>query len=209
MNKTNKTIKVPISDGDNEPKDLMDEKMTEQSQENITQDELLNEDSTPEQEIDEAQEDREEAKEPEAEDYKDQYLRTLAEFDNYKKRSEREKIEFKKFANESLLKDLLTVVDNLERAIACAADQNSGECSQTLVEGVEMTQKEILKVMEKYGVVPIKSVGEKFDPAFHQALMCEDCADHPDETVIREMQKGYLLKERLLRPALVAIAKGG
>ncbi len=220
MEKTDKTIKVPVTDGghDHKPRNqdgnmgakaVEDDAKVAQAIEEAAQDDQIPDLSDEVQADEDQAEEQVEEREPTAEELKDQYMRILAEFDNYKKRSEREMAEFRKFANETLLKELLPVVDNLERAISCATDGNGAEdCTQTLVQGVELTQKEILKVLERFGVTPIEAMGKMFDPVFHQALMSEESKDHPDETIIREMQKGYLLKERLLRPSLVAISKG-
>jgi len=135
----------------------------------------------------------------------DRLLRVSAEFENYKKRSARDADEFRKYANEALLKDLLHVVDNLERAIGSAADSNgSNTC---VVEGVQMTLDAILRIFSKFGVTPIDAIGKPFDPAFHQAIMQQETDAHPENTVVSEMQKGYLLRDRLLRPAMVAVAK--
>jgi molecular chaperone GrpE len=135
----------------------------------------------------------------------DRYLRVCAEFENYKKRSERQASEFRKFANESLLKELLPVVDNLERALegfSCNAE------ARPLAEGVAMTQKDLLKVLTQNGVSVVSSLGAPFDPCVHHALSVEPSPNNPENTVLREIQKGYKLKDRLLRPALVVVCQG-
>ncbi len=135
----------------------------------------------------------------------DRMLRHSAELDNYKKRSQRETVEFRKFANEALIKELLSVVDNLERAIASSpADNAESDC---LMEGVDLTLKEILKVFEKFSVKPVDAEGKPFDPNFHQAVMQEASDEHPEGTVLKELQKGYLLHDRLIRPAMVVVSK--
>lgn len=141
----------------------------------------------------------------ESQQHYDRLLRVSAEFDNYKKRAAREADEFRKFANEALLKDLLHIVDNLERAIHSANE--NGDANACVVEGVCMTRDEILKIFSKYGVTLIEAVGKPFDPAYHQAVMQEETDAHPENTVVSEMQKGYLLHDRLLRPAMVVVAK--
>ncbi|MDJ0780395.1 MAG: nucleotide exchange factor GrpE [Desulfosarcinaceae bacterium] len=141
----------------------------------------------------------------EAADYYDRLLRLSAEFDNYKKRSNRELAEFRKFSNEQIIKDLLGVIDNLERALSSAVDQEG--CSKPIAEGVELTLKEILKILENYGVTVIAAQGETFDPTYHQAVMQQETADQPPNTVIQELQKGYLLHNRLLRPSMVTVSK--
>ncbi len=145
------------------------------------------------------------AAQKEAADYYDRLLRLSAEFENYKKRSSRELADFRKFANELIIKDLLGVIDNLERALASAADQEGN--ANSIAEGVELTLKEIIKILEKNGVTPIAAKGEAFDPTYHQAVMQQETADHPPNTVVQELQKGYLLHNRLLRPSMVAVSK--
>jgi molecular chaperone GrpE len=135
----------------------------------------------------------------------DRFLRTAAEFENYKKRTNREMDSLRKYANEALLKDLLTAVDNLERAIHSSNDSDSAGSS--VVEGIDMTLKELLKILEKYQVKPVEAEGKAFDPAFHQAFMTEENEKYPENIVIREFQKGYLLHDRLLRPAMVVVSK--
>ncbi len=136
---------------------------------------------------------------------KDRILRLSAEFENYKKRKQREIDDFKKFANETVFKQLLSVVDNLERAIAAAAPNQ--ETGAGLLSGVELIHKEILTIFENFHVRPVEAQDQPFDPNFHQAVIQEE-ADHlPDKTVIRVMQKGYSFHDRLLRPAMVAVSK--
>ncbi len=115
--------------------------------------------------------------------------------------------ELRKYANEGLLKDLLSVVDNLERAIDSSSDNNDNDNS--IIEGVDMTLKEILKILEKNQVKTVAAVGRPFDPAFHQAFMTEESEEHPENTVLKEFQKGYTLHDRLLRPAMVVVSKTG
>lgn len=143
------------------------------------------------------------AKEEATQSY-DRFLRISAEFDNYKKRNSRETADFKKYANETLLKNLLTVVDNLERALDVSVKNTD---SKGLIDGVELTVAEILKIFANFGVTPIEAVGEPFDPALHQAVQQEESTDFPDNTVSQEFQKGYRLHDRLLRPAMVVVAK--
>lgn len=137
---------------------------------------------------------------------RDRVLRVSAEFENYKKRSAREMTSHRKHANEKLIKALLPVVDNLELAIRSAKE--NGKEGDGLLEGVEMTHKEILKVFAQFGVTPIEAEGKPFDPAVHEAAMQEPSDDFPENTVIREFQKGYLIHERLLRPTMVVVSKG-
>jgi molecular chaperone GrpE len=146
-----------------------------------------------------------EALEQESKETHDRLLRVSAEFENYKKRAAKEIADFRKFANESFAKALLPVVDNLQRAIASSSDDEKTGVS--VVEGVTMTLKEVMKVLEQFGVKPFESLGETFDPGFHQAMHQEETDEHPDNTVIREFQKGYMIHDRLLRPAMVVVSK--
>ncbi|HEA65257.1 MAG TPA: nucleotide exchange factor GrpE [Desulfobacterales bacterium] len=146
-----------------------------------------------------------ESAENEAKENYDRFLRISAEFENYKKRSARQIDEFRKFANESLLKDMLCVVDNLERAVD--SSQNDEIKNHTIAEGVTLTIDEISKIFKKFNVKPILSLNEPFDPNFHQAVMQEETEDYPDNVVLKELQKGYLMHDRLLRPAMVIVSK--
>jgi molecular chaperone GrpE len=140
-----------------------------------------------------------------AQDNYDRLLRASAEFDNYKKRTAREMQDVIKYANEKIFKELLTVVDNLERAIEAAGVDRKDE--DPLVKGIHLTLGEVLKILERHKVKPVKALGEPFDPAYHQAMMQEEVADQPSNTVVREMQKGYVIHDRLLRPAMVVVSK--
>ena len=140
----------------------------------------------------------------EAKETYDRFLRVSAEFENYKKRSAREMDDFRKFANQSLIKEMLAVVDNLERALNSSNGNNSND--KCMADGVNLTLKDILKVFEKFNVKPIESIGQIFDPNFHQAMMQEETDDYPENTVITELQKGYMIHDRLLRPSMVVVA---
>jgi molecular chaperone GrpE len=143
--------------------------------------------------------------ETEARDNYDRYLRVSAEFDNYKKRAAREKEDFRKYALEAVFRELLTVVDNLERALH-SSGSGKGKVNG-LVEGVDLTLKELLRIFEKFGVEPKDSLQAPFDPTFHQAVMQQEAEGVPDNTVISEIQKGYTINGRLLRPAMVVVSK--
>ena len=140
----------------------------------------------------------------EAKESYDRFLRVSAEFENYKKRSARQVEEFKKYANQALIKDLLPVVDNLELALK-SSTQSKGNHSG-LVDGVDLTLKEVFKVFEKYHITPIDALGKPFDPKFHEAVMREESEEYTENTVINEMQRGYLIHDRLLRPTMVVVA---
>ena len=144
------------------------------------------------------------AKDEEAKNNYDRYVRQVAELDNFKKRSAREREESARYANETLVKDLLPVIDNLERAIAHASSGGNGK---PLVEGVDMVLKGFLDALAKHGVQPVAAVGLAFDPAQHEALAQVESAQHQPNTVIEQHHRGYLMRERLLRPALVTVSK--
>lgn len=145
-----------------------------------------------------------ELKEQEAKSNYDRFLRQSAELENLKKRTARERDEAIRFANEYLIKDLLPVLDNLERAIAHA---KGGDGGQPLVEGVEMVLNGFLNVLTRHGVAQVTAVGQPFDPVKHEAMAQMETDQHLPNTVVEEHHKGYLLNDRLLRPALVSIAK--
>ena len=139
----------------------------------------------------------------ERQELQDKYLRLAAEFENYKRRAQRDQREYVQFANEGLLKELLPIVDNLERAIQASKEQRE---SEGLVQGVELTLKQFLETLMKFGVRRIDSVGKLFDPALHQAVARVESTNAPENTVLEEYQKGYLLHDRVLRAAMVAVA---
>ncbi len=145
-----------------------------------------------------------EAKEKEARENYDRLLRVSAEFENYKKRAARETADFKKYANESIIREVLPVIDNLERAMNSAAEDQNAE--KPVREGVDLTLKEILRILEKFGVTPIEALEKPFDPNFHEAVMQEASEKFPEQTVVKELQRGYLIHDRLLRPAMVVVS---
>ena len=145
-----------------------------------------------------------EAKEQEAKNNYDRYVRQVAEAENFKKRNARERDDAIRFANEALLKDLLPIIDNLERAVAHAAGSNDGS---SLVEGVEMILKGFLDVLNKFGVCQISAVGQPFDPAKHEAMAQVETVEHQPNVVMNELHRGYMFRDRLLRPTLVSVSK--
>ncbi len=148
-------------------------------------------------------EERIEKAEAEAKEAYDRFLRASAELENYKKRTQKEMADFRKYANASLLKELLGVVDNLERAIESSS--GSKEDGQLSV-GLDLTIKELLKIFKTFHVSPIESLGEPFDPGYHQAMMQQETAEQPENVVLNELQKGYMIHDRLLRPAMVVVS---
>ncbi|MBI3595816.1 MAG: nucleotide exchange factor GrpE [Nitrospirae bacterium] len=131
-------------------------------------------------------------------------LRVFAEMENYKKRADRDQLEQLRYASEKLLKEFLPVLDNLERALSHVKDSSD---RSPWIEGVELTYRQFLDVLKKFGVTPIASVGESFDPSRHQAVTYLDTNEHPENHVAEELQKGYLYHERVLRPSMVAVAR--
>ena len=132
----------------------------------------------------------------------DRYLRLAAEFENYKKRVQKDQAEYTKYANERILKDLLPVLDNLQRALQ-HAQQSDG--SNGLLQGVELTCKQYLETLSRFGVKPIPSVGLPFDPAVHQAVATVESEKHEPNMIVKEHEKGYYLHDRVLRPAMVTV----
>jgi len=143
-------------------------------------------------------------KEDEIKALKDTLLRAQAEFENYKKRITKEKGDLLKYANEELVKEVLRTVDNLEMAIGHAREANQ---SDSITEGVEIILKHLLQSLERFGVSSFTAVGEKFDPNRHEAVIQVESSEHEPNTVIAESQKGYFLRDRLLRPSLVTVTR--
>ncbi|MYC27970.1 MAG: nucleotide exchange factor GrpE [Nitrospira sp. SB0662_bin_26] len=134
----------------------------------------------------------------------DKYLRLAAEFDNYKRRVQRDQQDTIRFANEKLFKDLLPTLDNLERALQSGREQGRIE---GLLEGVDLTYKHFLETLQKMGIKQVSSVGEVFDPAKHQAVGQVESDTIPENVIVDEYQKGYFVHDRILRPAMVTVAK--
>lgn len=134
----------------------------------------------------------------------DRWLRVSAELENYKKRVEKERAEFLKYAHESLIKELLPIVDNLERAIEHARTKKA---SNALVEGIEMVLKSFNDCLGRFKVKPVKAIGAKFDPNLHEAVRVEENAEEEENTILSELQKGYILNDRVVRPAMVVVSK--
>jgi len=135
----------------------------------------------------------------------DLYLRERADLENTRKRHQRDREEAIRFANDRLLREMIPVLDNLERAVGHA--EQGDDDNQNLLEGVNMTINQFRKVLEDFGVKPINALGEDFDPNLHQAMGHVETTDQAPNTVTSEFQKGYLLNDRLLRPSLVMVAR--
>lgn len=133
----------------------------------------------------------------------EKYLRLYAEFDNYKKRVNKDKEELLKYGQESLLYELLTVIDNLELALKHASD----EVSTGLIQGVEITYNELMKTLEKFGLTAVEAQGKIFDPSVHHAMSQVERDDVEENIVVEEYRKGYKLRDKVLRPSLVSVSK--
>lgn len=142
------------------------------------------------------------AKAKEASDNWDRFLRERAELDNFRKRANREKEELLNYGYKSLIEEILPVLDNLERALAHTPD----DATDPLTEGIRMTHSMLVTALKKFNVSPVEALGAKFDPDFHQAMTQVQTDEQPPNTVVDEFQKGYMLKDRLLRPAMVSVA---
>ena len=138
-------------------------------------------------------------------DYYDRLLRKTAEFDNYRRRSERERSQRSEAAVADLLQELLPLVDDMERALK--ADSGS-DATEAIRRGVELIHKQLLETLRKRGVTPIDSLGADFDPHFHMAVSHEPADGRREGEVVEEFRRGYMLGDRLLRPAMVKVAKG-
>jgi molecular chaperone GrpE len=145
-------------------------------------------------------------------DTRDRLLRTLAEMENLRKRTEREVADARAYAISAFARDILTVADNMHRAMQALDDELRAKADsgvKALLDGVELTERELMNALEKHGVTRLDPLGQKFDPNRHQAMYEVEDASVPSGTVVQVVQAGYLIGERVLRPALVAVAKGG
>lgn len=138
-----------------------------------------------------------------ADDYRDRYVRTLADFENFRKRTEREKQDFRRYAVSDVLRDILPVLDNFDRAL------DHAEEGDDFHKGVLLIYKQLFDVLERHGLKPIDESNVHFDPNIHEAVVREENDSVPSHTVVAVLQKGYFLHDRLIRPALVKVAVGG
>ncbi len=153
--------------------------------------------------IEEAPVDEKDRLTAELQEMNNKYLRLYAEFENYKKRVNKDKEELVKYGNESLLYELLPIIDNLEMALMHA----SNNVSSGLVQGVEITLKELQKILEKFGLIAIEANNKPFDPLVHHAMTQNERDDIDEKIVVEEFRKGYMLRDKVLRPSLVAVSK--
>jgi molecular chaperone GrpE len=145
-----------------------------------------------------------EQKDEEVRQLKDRVLRIAAEMDNARKRLERERTDAVCYANENIIKEMLPIADNLERALQHGEKDAD---NKSLLDGVAITLKGFKDTLVRFGCVSFEAVGKAFDPNLHEAVMRQEAGKHPENTVIQELQKGYMLHERLLRPAMVVVSK--
>jgi len=139
----------------------------------------------------------------EVQEINEKYLRLYAEFENYKKRVNKDKEELIKYGNESLIYELLPVIDNLEMAIKHA----TSNVNESLIQGVEITLKELKKTLEKFGLIQIEAENKPFDPQYHHAMSQVERDDIEENMVVEELRKGYMLKDKVLRPSFVTVSK--
>jgi len=143
-------------------------------------------------------------KEKEAKESYDRFLRMAADLENFRKRAAREKEDYVKFANEDLIRAIIPFIDNLERAVNHAEKVKD---TAVMMEGIRLTIQQVLQALNRFGVSTFESVGKPFDPARHEAMMMVETEQHEPNQVVEEFQKGYLLGDRLLRPATVSVSK--
>jgi Molecular chaperone GrpE (heat shock protein) len=137
------------------------------------------------------------------EEYRQRLLRSQADFDNYRRRTQREKEEMAKYASAEIITRLLPVLDNFERAIGASKDSGDFEA---LAKGVDMIHRQLLQLLEQEGLKPMETVGQPFNPEFHEAVMRVESDEHEEGTVVEELQRGYILKDRVIRPAMVKVS---
>jgi molecular chaperone GrpE len=140
---------------------------------------------------------------PVLDEFRDRYLRTLADFENFRKRSEREKNDFQRYALAGMVRDLLPVLDNFDRGL------DHAEEGDEFHKGMALIYKQLFDVLQRHGLKPIAESGVRFDPNIHEAVVREEDPSVPSHTVVAVMQKGYFLHDRLIRPAMVKVAVGG
>jgi molecular chaperone GrpE len=150
--------------------------------------------------------------EAEKADLKDKLLRLMADMENLRRRTEREVADARTYAVANFARDMLNVADNVRRAIESVPDEARGSAEgafKGLIDGIDLTERDLLKTLERHGVKKLDPQGQKFDPNVHQAMFEVPNPDVPNGTVVQVVQSGYVIGERVLRPALVGVAKGG
>ncbi|MBR5516497.1 MAG: nucleotide exchange factor GrpE [Firmicutes bacterium] len=176
-------------------------KVDEVLEEEVVEETSNEQNEEPQAEAEQAEEKAEEkAMNPEDEALNERYLRLMADFQNFKRRTEKEKSDIYAFANEKIISELLNVIDNFERALP------AGDAEDNFYKGMEMILKQLLGVIEKAGASEIKALGEDFDPNFHNAIMMEDSVEYESGKVSGVLQKGYILNNKVIRPSMVKVA---
>ena len=179
-------------------------KVEEEKVEKVVNEEKIEEAQEKVKEAEETLEDKMAKIEADLEDWKSAYARKNAEFQKFTKRKQNELEEFRKYASEKVILKVLEAVDNLERGVAASVETKDFD---SLVKGVEMTLSQMHGIMNTEGVEPIESVGKEYDPHLHQAVMTENCENIDNDHIIMELQKGYKMKERVIRPSMVKVCK--
>jgi molecular chaperone GrpE len=139
---------------------------------------------------------------------KDRALREMADAENTRRRAQKEREDTSKYAVANFAKEVLSVADNFSRALAAAPAESADPTVTNLLQGIEMTQRQLMATLDRFGIKKIEPVGEPFDPNFHRVMMEVDAPDQPAGTIVQVLQAGYIIHDRLLREALVAVAKG-
>lgn len=181
---------------------MKDNLKEEKQQEEMEQEEVVNQEEPVSDEAQEEPKDELAQQKALADDYYNRLLRMQADFENFKRRVRQEKEEFYKYASESLMLQLLPVVDNFERALAAGGDDG-----KNLLTGIQMIERQLKEVLQKEGLQAIETVGQEFDPNLHDAVMQVESDEYSANTCVEELQKGYRLKDKVIRPAMVKVAQ--
>ena len=203
--KMNEEKNIPIEDEnlEEQAEELKPEEEAEVQEEAAAQEEPAEEAAEPEEKAAEPEKGTEEdPRDKKIEELNAKYMRLMADFQNQKKRFDKEKADIHQYANEKIVKNLLEVLDNFERALDATKDADP-----SLHEGMELIFKQLMAALEKAGVAEIKALGEEFDPNFHNAVMMEETDEYESNKVSEVMQKGYTLNSRVIRPSMVKVAK--
>ena len=201
----NEEKNIPIEDEnlEEQAEELKPEEEAEVQEEATTQEEPAEEAAEPEEKAAEPEKGTEEdPRDKKIEELNAKYMRLMADFQNQKKRFDKEKADIHQYANEKIVKNLLEVLDNFERALDATKDADPN-----LHEGMELIFKQLMAALEKAGVAEIKALGEEFDPNFHNAVMMEETDEYESNKVSEVMQKGYTLNSRVIRPSMVKVAQ--
>lgn len=177
--------------------------MVSNDQHNETIDEVIDEQVEEQQEVEVQEDSRLEELEKLAEENQQRYLRAQADFDNFRRRTQKEKEDLAQYASMKLIGQLLPVVDNFERAVSAAT---ANQDFDALAKGVDMIFRQLEQTLQQEGLKAMEAVGEAFNPEFHQAIMTVESDEHEEGIVVEEVQKGYILKDRVLRPAMVKVS---